>query len=142
MAFPIEESTIFDLLISVNIQANLTMKVNKIIYWVSTLVLTLIMLMSISMYILRHQDVQAFYTNMGYPTYIIYPLALAKALGLVAVWIRRSRSLTEWAYAGFFFDTVLAFFAHIMVSDGAQYTALVAFIAVIGSYYAYRKLYT
>lgn len=60
------------------------------------------MLFSISMYLFKTEIPKEFFTNMGYPTYIFYPLDLAKALGLIAVWIKKSRPLTEWAYAGFF----------------------------------------
>lgn len=76
-----------------------------------------------------------FYGNMGYPTYLIYPLAIAKILGLVVIWGNFSRSLKEWAYAGFFFNALLAFFAHYMVSDGQHMGAVIAFVAVLLSYF-------
>ena len=108
----------------------------KVLYWVSTGILTLIMLFSVYNYFFNHQMIVDFFVNMGYPTYLIYPLAVAKILGLLAVWGNFSRSLKEWAYAGFFFNTVLAFFAHYMVSDGQHMGAVIAFIAVLLSYFS------
>ena len=104
-------------------------------FWASTGILTLIMLFSVYNYFFNHQMIADFYTAMGYPTYLIYPLAIAKILGLVAVWGNFSKSLKEWAYAGFFFNTVLAFFAHVMINDGQHIGAVIAFVAVMISYF-------
>ncbi|MEM8927418.1 MAG: DoxX family protein [Bacteroidota bacterium] len=107
----------------------------KILFWTSTGILTLIMLFSVYNYFFNHQMIADFYVAMGYPPYLIYPLAIAKILGLVAIWGNFSKSLKEWAYAGFFFNTVLAFFAHVMISDGQQMGAVIAFVAVVISYF-------
>lgn len=84
--------------------------------------------------------ISEFFVNMGYPTYLIYPLAIAKLLGLVAVWGNFSKWLKEWAYAGFFFNTVLAFFAHYMISDGQHMGAVIAFLAVLVSYFTGKEV--
>ncbi|MFK8006827.1 MAG: DoxX family protein [Saprospiraceae bacterium] len=117
------------------------MKSQKYIYWVSTGLLTVIMLFSASMYIFNYEEITKAFEGLGYPTYIIYPLAIAKLLGLVAIWTKLSKTLTEWAYAGFFFDTVLACSAHLMVDDGQFSPSLVAMILVLTSYSFYKKLY-
>jgi len=102
----------------------------KIVYYLSTGLLTLLMLFSAQMYFFNYEMVQGFFTALGYPTYLIYPLAIAKILGLVAIWTRKSNLLKEWAYAGFFFDTVLAFFAHYFM-DGAIPTLAAAGIILV-----------
>ena len=112
----------------------------KILYWASTCILTLVMLFSVYNYFFNHQAIADFYINMGYPTYLIYPLAIAKLLGLVAIWGNFSRSLKEWAYAGFFFNTILAFFAHYMISDGQHMGAVIAIIAVLLSYFTGKTI--
>ncbi len=114
-------------------------KRRKIIYWTSTIALTALMLMSVYMYLFNHEEIRTAFANLGYPTYLIYPLAVAKILGLVAILTDKSKMLKEWAYAGFFFDFILAFFAHIMVSDGQYPGALVAMVLLIVSY-IYDKL--
>ena len=116
------------------------MKKNKIIYYIATGLLTLLMLFSASMNFFNHEEVKVMFEGFGYPTYIIYPLAIAKLLGLFAIWNLKFKALKEWAYAGFFFDFVLAFFAHYMISDGDQMGAIIAIILLIVSYVFSKKI--
>jgi len=116
------------------------MKIKKIVYWIATVVLTGIMCFSVFNYFFNHEMIANFFVSMGYPTYLIYPLATAKILGLVAIWGNFSKWLKEWAYAGFFFDVVLAFFAHFMVSDGQHMFAVIAFFAVVLSYFTGKEV--
>jgi len=110
------------------------MKINKIIYYVATGLLTAILLFSAGMYFFNNEGVQVMFSGFGYPTYIIYPLAIAKLLGLFAIWNPNFKVLKEWAYAGFFFNFILAFFAHYMIGDGGYTMALMAFTFLIISY--------
>lgn len=116
------------------------MKRDKIIYYITTGILTVIMLFSVSIYVFNNGAVQEMFTGFGYPTYIIYPLATAKLLGLFAIWNPNFKILKDWAYAGFFFNFILAFFAHYMIKDRGQTVALVALVSLIISYiYNKRK---
>ena len=112
---------------------------DKIIYYVATGLLTLLMLFSVSMYLFEYDDVSAMFSNFGYPTYIIYPYAVAKLLGLFAIWNPNFKVIKEWAYAGFFFAFILAFFAHYMIADGGEMTAVVALVLLIVSYIFNKK---
>jgi len=76
--------------------------------------------------------VVGFFKHLGYPTYLIYPLATVKILAVVAILSRKSAFLKEWAYAGIFFDVILAFTAHTVV-DGGGTMALAGIILVIVS---------
>lgn len=98
------------------------------------------MLMSAGMYIFNNAEISKVFTSLGYPSYIVYPLAIAKILGLVAIWVNKSKSIKEWAYAGFFFDFVLAFFAHVMVGDGEFAPAIIATVLLFASYFSWKKL--
>ncbi len=115
------------------------MRKNKIIYWTSTGLLTALMLMSVGMYIFNHVEISNTFSRLGYPSYIIYPLAIAKILGLTAIWTNKSKTLKEWAYAGFFFDFVLAFFAHLMVGESIV-IALIALLLLGISYFNSKSL--
>lgn len=117
------------------------MNKNKITYLVSTGLLSILMLMSAGMYVFNYAEISKVFLSLGFPTFIIYPLAAVKVLGLVAIWTRKSEALKEWAYAGFFFDFTLAFFAHIVVQDGDQFGALVAMILLGISYFFGRKTF-
>jgi len=114
-------------------------KRNKIIYLVATGLLTALMLFSAGMYFFNYEMVSATFTKLGFPTYIIYPLAIAKILGLIAIWTKKSNALKEWAYAGFFFDFVLALTAHINISDGEYAPALLALVLLFVSYFFEKR---
>lgn len=116
------------------------MKKSKIIYYVSTGLLSLMMLFSASMYFFKNAAIREAFNNLGYPNYIIYPLATAKLLGLIAIWFVNHKWIKEWAYAGFFFNFVLAFFAHVMINDGDQFGALIALALLTISYIFSKKL--
>lgn len=117
-------------------------KRNKITYWISTGLLCGLMLFSASMYFLQNEMVSEMFIKLGYPTYIIYPLAVAKILGIIAILTKKSKKLKEWAYAGFFFDFVLAVAAHAAIGDGEYAPALLALLFLLISYfYDQRETY-
>ncbi|EAR02888.1 hypothetical protein FB2170_06355 [Maribacter sp. HTCC2170] len=92
------------------------------------------------MYFFNHGEVVKAFTALGFPTYIIYPLATLKVLGLIVILTNIGGNLKEWAYAGFFFNFVLAFFAHVMVSDGEQFGALMALVFLLTSYFLGKRV--
>ena len=116
------------------------MQSKKILYWVSTIFLTLIMLFSTYNYFFNHEMVVGFFEHFGYPTYLVYPLAVAKLLGLIAIWGNFSTFLKNLAYAGFFFNTLLAFFAHLMTDGSGYLFSLLACISVIVSYFTAKEV--
>jgi len=116
------------------------MKRDKIIYYIATGLLTALMLFSVSMYFFNHDEVSVMFANFGYPTYIIYPYAVAKLLGIIVIWLPNFKTLKEWAYSAFFFAFILAFFAHYMIGDGEQTGALLALILLGVSYIFYKRI--
>ncbi|WP_299184031.1 DoxX family protein [uncultured Aquimarina sp.] len=107
------------------------MKNNKIIYRIATIIMSSVFTFSAGMYFLNYERVSGFFDNLGFPTWVIYPLAVLKIFGLIAIWTRKNNMLKEWAYAGFFFDATLAFFAHYMVADGEWQLSVIAIITII-----------
>ena len=116
------------------------MKTNKIVYWIATGLLCLMMLGSAGMYIFNHAEVAKIFTDLGYPTYIIYPLAIAKILGVIAILTKYSKSLKEWAYAGFFFDFILASSAHYFAGVPSPLMAIIALVLLIISYILDKRM--
>jgi hypothetical protein len=94
------------------------MKISKVIYWITTGLLCAIMLYSASMYLTQYEMVKGFFETLNHPTYIIYPLATLKILGVIIILVRKSNWFTEWAYAGFFFNAILASAAHAHANHG------------------------
>lgn len=115
------------------------MKGIKIAHYVSKTLFTGLMLFSISMYVMNTDAVRGMFTSFGYPSYLVYPLATAKFFGLIAIWQTKFKTIKEWAFAGFFFNVVLAFFAHTMINDGEHLFALIGIILISVSYFTYKK---
>ena len=117
------------------------MKTTKIGYWITTGLLSALLIMSSGMYLFQNEMIQQAYQSLGYPSYLIYPLVVAK-LSAVAVLLTQKKSLIkEWAYAGLFFEFILAFFAHVMVNDGEHMGAVMAMLLLILSYIFGKKLF-
>lgn len=107
------------------------MKTNKIIYWISTGLMCLLFLFSAGMYFFQNPMIKETFTFLGFPTWVVYPLAVAKILAVIAILSKKSRVLKEWAYAGLFYDAILAFFAHWFAGDGQYQIAVVVIILIL-----------
>jgi len=95
-------------------------KRNKIIYWIATIWLSLGMLSTGMVQLLRMKAEGAVappgvdgITRLGYPIYFLTILGAWKILGVIAILIPKFPLLKEWAYAGFFFIMSGAIFSHI-----------------------------
>lgn len=110
------------------------MKAKRVIYWIATGLLCLLMLFAATNYFFKYEAIKSVFVSLGYPIYIIRPLAVAKLLGVIAILTGKSRTLKQWAYAGFFFNFVLALAAHIAVGDGQFAPALVCLVLLFVSY--------
>ena len=117
------------------------MKTARIIYWIVTGLLCLMMLASAVMHIVNYNEAAKVFTSLNYPVYLIYPLAIAKILGVAAIVTKKSKSLKEWAYAGFFFDFTLALAAHLYARDGGFIVPVLALGLLLTSYFLDRKIY-
>lgn len=109
------------------------MKALKVTYWILTLLMCALFLFSASMYLTEYEMVEMFYDILGFPSWIIYPSAIFKILGVIVVLIRRPRWLMEWAYAGFFFDALLATSAHYFNNEGLITMASIGLLLVLSS---------
>lgn len=110
-------------------------KVSRIIYWISTAIMCAVFTFSALMYLRNPEMVAGFFESFNYPRYLVYPLTFAKILGVVAILSGKSKLLSEWAYAGFFFDAVLAYVAHYTGADGQGTFSIIAIATVIISRY-------
>ncbi len=108
-------------------------KRDKTIYWIATGLLVALMMMNVVVYVVMNDMVTETFAGLGFPTYIVYPLALAKLLGVVAILTKRSKLLKEWAYAGFFFNFLLASSAHFVAGDGGFVAPIVALVLLLVS---------
>ena len=117
------------------------MNKNKIAYWLVTGLMCALFLFSAIMYFVSTEMVKGFFDGLGFPTWIVMPLAIAKILGVVALLSDKSNVLREWAYAGFFFDVILATSAHLITEDGQQMMSMGGIVLVLGSRFLYKFRY-
>ena len=112
-------------------------KRNKIIYWVTTGLLTFGMLAQGLAQILQAKGYVDIIVHLGYPLYFLYIIGVWKILGVIAILIPRFELVKEWAYAGFFFVMSGALFSHIALGDSVNDTApsLVLLILIVVSWY-------
>jgi hypothetical protein len=118
------------------------MKKNTIIYWVSTGVISFMMLFSAYSYIAKPEIVAAF-KHLGFADYFRVELAMAKILGaLVLVIPQIPARVKEWAYAGFGITFISAAIAHFSSGDPASIAVMpiIFFIVlVVSNVYLYKK---
>ena len=93
-------------------------KIAKIAYWIVTVLMCILFSYSASMYFTNTEAIKGFFEAFNYPSYVVIPLAIAKVLGVIAIISNASRALSEWAYAGFFFDVIMATAAHHYAGHG------------------------
>ncbi len=116
------------------------MKTQRIIYWITTVITCAVFIYSAQMYFRNTASVQGYFENLQYPAYIVIPLAVAKVLAVLMLLWRGVPWLTEWAYAGLFFDAVLAFAAHLNADDGGYLLSLVVLIVLPISYFLGKRV--
>jgi hypothetical protein len=114
------------------------MKKNNVIYWVSTVIVSLMMLFSAYMY-LTSDEVKAGFIHLGFPSYFRVELAVAKMLGAAVLLIPAvPGKLKEFAYFGFALTFISAFIAHISGGDPASVAIRpLIFLAVLAVSYIY-----
>ena len=108
----------------------------KIAYWVSTgLIAAMSFFAGFTYLSASPQAVQGF-AHVGYPQQLRIILGIAKPLGAIALLVPGMAKLKEWAYAGFTFAWISAFFAHYLAGDGPRaFSPLVLFALLVVSYF-------
>lgn len=118
------------------------MKKNNSIYWISTGLLSVMMVFSAYNYIASPQMAAGF-KHLGFSDSFRYELAIAKVLGALALLIPQIPvRIKEWAYAGFGITFISATIAHISSGDPLSVAIMpLVFLAVlvISNVYLYKK---
>lgn len=113
----------------------------KIAYWIVTVIFCLMMLASAAIETFMFGESVKFLDSLGFPPFIAYVLPVTKFLGALAILTRRSPTLTEWAYAGFFFDFVLAALAHHFSGVPTALGAIIMLVLLMTSYFLGKRIY-
>ena len=107
------------------------MKMNKIIYWIATTLIILIIGLGSIADFLKLDAVKESTTGIGFPLYIIPFLGTMKVLGTIVILIPALSRFKEAAYAGLIFYFIRATYCHIAVGDGADKFGTTLFILAI-----------
>jgi len=113
-------------------------KRQKIIYWISTIWLALGMVSTGVVQLLNVKEEVELMLDLGYPTYFLKILGVAKILGVVAVLLPKLPVLKEWAYAGFVFSMTGAIISHLASGNPAKdvFPPLLLLVLSVVSWYS------
>ena len=89
---------------------------------------------SVIMYHLWHEMAAGFFSDLGYPTYVVYPLAYLKLIAMIVIITNRYNNLKEIAYGAYYINMVMATAAHLMAGH-TPWHAYVGLVVVPVSYY-------
>ena len=85
----------------------------KITYWIATILFAGVMAFDAYLYLTHDPKMMGALASLGYPSYFPNILGVAKVLGVIAILVPGFPRLREWAYAGFTFTLIGAFFSHL-----------------------------
>lgn len=112
----------------------------NITHWVTTALVSLFIGISALTYLFNYDSVsEAFRVQLGFPTWLIYPMAIAKLSAVLLLITKFNSTITEWAYAGLVFNMLLAIGAHIAKGDPQFAAPLVALVLILGSYATWKR---
>ena len=113
----------------------------RLLFRIFTGLLAALMVGSAARALLDYAWAQASFEHLGYPTYIIVPLEIAKLLGVAAIVSNVSPFLKNLAYAGFFYHLLLALSAHVAAGDGPEMMsgAALGLLLLAGSFHFDRR---
>ena len=92
----------------------------KIAYWGSTGVIAALMCFAAFTYLSGGPQVVEGFARVGYPQQLRIILGIVKPLGAIALVIPGYLRLKEWAYAGFTYAWICAFFAHYLAGEKGE----------------------
>ena len=94
------------------------MNPRKIVYWGSTSLVALSLLMALT-YLSGSEQVVSGFAKAGYPQHLRIVLGIVKPIAAIVLLIPGFALLKEWAYAGVTFAWVMAFISAYLSGEGA-----------------------
>jgi len=116
------------------------LKYTRIFHWITTGLLTLLLSMSAAMYLFNYEEVCAVFLGLGFPIWLIYPMAIAHISAVIVLLSKFNTALVEWAYAGVFFNLIIAVGAHASLHDDQMFPAMVGLALNVVSYLTWKKM--
>jgi hypothetical protein len=117
------------------------MKKDKIIFWITTGGVSVMMLFAAFSY-LTNEEIKVGFVHLGFPSYFRIELGIAKALGAIALLLPITPNrLKEFAYFGFTITFISAFIAHVSSGDpvSVAIAPMVCLVILVVSYIYLHK---
>jgi hypothetical protein len=107
----------------------------KIVYWISTTIAAVMLLLSLS-YLTGSEQVVSGFAKAGYPQHLRIVLGIAKPAAAIVLLLPGIALLKEWAYAGVTFAWVMAIMSSYLAGEGMAIATipLVLLIILLVSY--------
>ena len=112
------------------------MKIEKIIYWTTTGIVSLAMTASCFMYLSKNPELVAGFTALSLPLYLMPLLGTTKLLGAIALVVPGIKLLKEWAYAGLAFTFIGATYIHVVTKT--PFVAPLVLLVILAISYWYK----
>lgn len=111
------------------------------IYWICTGLVALLMGVGSIPNIIASADSVALFQQIGFPTYLLPFLGVAKLLGVIAIIVPGFPRIKEWAYAGLTFDLAGATYSFLAIGIPVSAVSMIpGFLVMAGSYLTYHKI--
>ena len=112
----------------------------KIVYWISTIMVSAMMIYSSYGYFYSPIEGKLF-AHLGFPTYFRIELAIAKLIGVLLLLAPITGRVKEWTYAGFSYIFVSAIIAHAVTDIPLSYhlSPILFCMLLLVSYITYRR---
>ena len=117
------------------------MKKLNLMYWIATGLFAAFMIFSAIPDIMKSPEAVAMITGLGYPEYFVRFIGIVKIFGVIGILVPGFPRITEWAYAGLFYDLFGATVS-IIIMQGFQLPMLfmvLPFGFLFLSYFLYHK---
>jgi hypothetical protein len=110
----------------------------RVMYWGSTIILAALSAFAAFVYLSGWQQAVEGFAHLGYPQQLRVLLGIAKGAGAIALVVPGIPRIKEWAYAGFAFAWIAAFFAHYLAGDGAEALTPIVLLVLLAVSYVTR----
>ena len=81
------------------------------------------------------------YIHLGFSTWSFHVLTVAKVLGVIAITSNRSRTLKDFAFAGFLFDLLLALIGHLVIPEAKALLPAVCLVLWAWTFHTNRNVF-
>ena len=103
------------------------------VFWLATAYVLYLLGFAVWAYHAKHEAIAGFFTTLGYPSYLVYPLAYLKLLVILIIVTHRYNDLRDMAYAGYFINMMMALAGH-AIYGGSYVHAAIGGVCLVISY--------